>query len=78
MVILIILGVGVVVGVLLKRFKVENGGWVVIILVWGLGVIMGVYVLGYMSMVYFNFVVIIGMVFVGVFLWNYVLLYIFV
>lgn len=50
-------------------------GWVVIILGWGFVVMMGVYVFSFMSFVYFNLVVLLGMVVVGKFLWVYVILY---
>ncbi|WP_214893687.1 MIP/aquaporin family protein [Exiguobacterium sp. H66] len=42
--ILILLGDGVVAGVVLKKTKSENGGWIVITLAWGLAVMTGVYV----------------------------------
>ncbi|MGI1805255.1 MIP/aquaporin family protein [Exiguobacterium sp. TDN 0502] len=42
--ILILLGDGVVAGVVLKKTKSENSGWIVITLAWGLAVMTGVYV----------------------------------
>ena len=42
--ILVLLGDGVVAGVVLKKTKSENGGWIVITLAWGLAVMTGVYV----------------------------------
>lgn len=40
--VLVLLGDGVVAGVLLKRSKAENAGWVVITIGWGMAVLMGV------------------------------------
>ncbi len=40
--VLILLGDGVVAGVLLKRSKAENAGWIVITFAWAMGVLMGV------------------------------------
>jgi glycerol uptake facilitator protein len=42
--ILILLGDGVVAGVLLKRSKAENSGWLVITTAWGLAVLCGIFV----------------------------------
>ncbi len=42
--ILVLLGDGVVAGVVLKKTKSENGGWIVITLAWGLAVMTGVYI----------------------------------
>src|SRR5690625_112925 len=47
--VLIILGVGVVGGVLLRWSKAENAGWVVITLGWGIAVSMGVFISGTVS-----------------------------
>jgi len=41
--VLILLGDGVVAGVLLRRSKAENGGWIVITWAWGLAVLAGVF-----------------------------------
>ncbi len=42
--VLILLGDGVVAGVLLKRSKAENSGWMVITTAWGLAVLCGIFV----------------------------------
>src|SRR5271167_4511346 len=42
--VLILLGDGVVGGVLLKRSKAENSGWMVITTAWGLAVLCGIFV----------------------------------
>ena len=42
--ILILLGDGVVAGVVLKKTKSENSGWIVITFAWGLAVMTAVYI----------------------------------
>jgi glycerol uptake facilitator protein len=42
--VLMLLGDGVVAGVLLKRSKAENGGWMVITTAWGFAVLCGIFV----------------------------------
>lgn len=76
MMILVLLGDGVCVVVNLKKSKVFVFGWVVIVLGWGVVVILVVYMFGYMSLVYLNFVVIVVMVIIGNFEWGMVLFYI--
>lgn len=75
-VLLIVFGGGVCVGVSLKKLFVKDLGWIVIIMGWGLVVVVVVYVVGLISGVYLNLVLMIGLVFKGVFLWSDVLGYI--
>ncbi|WAH37724.1 MIP/aquaporin family protein [Alicyclobacillus dauci] len=51
---LILLGDGVVAGVVLKKSKAENAGWVVITIGWGLAVMVGAYAVGHYSGAYLN------------------------
>lgn len=74
--VLIICGVGVVGGVLLKWSKAENAGWVVITLGWGLGVVMGVYVSGTASEAHINPAVTLGFASIGEFPWSKVPIYV--
>ncbi len=74
--VLIIFGVGVVGGVLLKWSKAEDAGWVVITLGWGLAVVMGVYVSGTVSDAHINPAVTLGFAAIGDFPWNKVPVYI--
>ena len=74
--VLIIFGVGVVGGVLLKWSKAENAGWVVITLGWGLAVVMGVYVSGTVSDAHINPAVTLGFASIGEFPWSKVPMYI--
>lgn len=74
--VLIICGVGVVGGVLLKWSKAENAGWIVITLGWGLGVTMGVYVSGTVSDAHINPAVTLGFASIGEFPWSKVPMYI--
>lgn len=74
--VLIIFGVGVVGGVLLKWSKAENAGWVVITLGWGLAVVMGVYVAGTASDAHINPAVTLGLASIGEFSWDKVPTYI--
>lgn len=74
--VLIICGVGVVGGVLLKWSKAENAGWIVITLGWGLGVVMGVYVSGTASDAHINPAVTLGFAAIGEFPWAKVPTYI--
>lgn len=74
--ILIIFGVGVVGGVLLKWSKAEDAGWLVITVGWGLGVAMGVYVSGTVSEAHINPAVTLGMASIGEFPWSKVPSYI--
>ncbi|ABO51350.1 MIP family channel protein [Desulforamulus reducens MI-1] len=67
--ILIILGDGVVAGVLLKKSKAENSGWIVITAGWGLAVAMAVYAVGGFSGAHLNPAVTIGLAAIGSFPW---------
>lgn len=68
--VLIILGVGVVGGVLLKWSKAENAGWIVITFGWGLAVVMGVFVSGTVSDAHINPAVTLGLASIGEFPWE--------
>lgn len=74
--VLIVFGVGVVGGVLLKWSKAEDAGWVLITLGWGLAVVMGVYVSGTVSDGHINPAVTIGFASIGEFPWSKVPMYI--
>lgn len=67
--ILILLGGGVVAGVVLKKSKAENSGWIVITMGWGLGVAMAVYAVGNVSGAHLNPAVTIGLASIGQFSW---------
>ncbi|WP_068673033.1 MIP/aquaporin family protein [Oceanobacillus sp. Castelsardo] len=74
--ILIIFGGGVVGGVVLKKTKAENSGWVVITIGWGLAVTMGVYAVGSFTGAHINPAVTLGFAAAGEFPWAKVPLYI--
>src|SRR5690625_4137629 len=74
--VLIIFGVGVVGGVLLKWSKAENAGWIVITLGWGLAVVMGVLVSGTASDAHINPAVTLAFASIGEFPWEKVPAYI--
>ena len=74
--ILIILGVGVVAGVVLKDSKAEGSDWIVITIGWGLGVTMGIYAVGEISGAHLNPAVTLGFAVVGDFPWSEVPKYI--
>lgn len=74
--VLILCGVGVVGGVLLKWSKAEGAGWIVITIGWGLGVVMGVYVSGTVSDGHINPAVTLGFASIGAFPWSKVPMYI--
>lgn len=74
--ILIIFGAGVVGGVILKKTKAENSGWIVITFGWGLGVAMGVYAVGNFSGAHLNPAVTLGLATIGDFPWSDVPLYV--
>ena len=54
---LILLGNGVVAGVVLKKTKSENAGWLVIVIGWGLAVTLAIYAVGNVSGAHLNPVV---------------------
>ncbi|WDL98190.1 MIP/aquaporin family protein [Alicyclobacillus sp. ALC3] len=66
---LILLGDGVVAGVVLKKSKAENSGWVVITLGWGLAVMVGAYTVGHYSGAFLNPALTIGFAVAGKLAW---------
>jgi glycerol uptake facilitator protein len=68
--ILIIFGGGVVGGVVLKKSKAENSGWIVITMGWGLAVAIAVYAVGKISGAHLNPAVTIGLAAIGDFPWS--------
>ncbi|MBN6187482.1 aquaporin family protein [Aneurinibacillus sp. BA2021] len=74
--ILIILGDGVVGGVVLKKTKAHDSGWIVITLGWGLAVAMAAYAVGGISGAHLNPAVTIGLAVAGKFPWSDVPMYI--
>jgi glycerol uptake facilitator protein len=58
---LIILGEGVVAGVVLKRTKSENAGWLTVVVAWGLAVTLAVFAVGKYSEAHLNPAVTIGL-----------------
>ncbi|MDY0404996.1 MIP/aquaporin family protein [Virgibacillus sp. 179-BFC.A HS] len=74
--ILIIFGGGVVAGVVLKRSKAFDSGWVVISIAWGLAVMLGVYAVGNVSGAHLNPAVTLGFAIAGDFPWDKVPMYI--
>ncbi|WP_188454220.1 MIP/aquaporin family protein [Virgibacillus oceani] len=74
--ILIIFGGGVVGGVVLKKSKAEDSGWVVITIGWGLAVTMGVYAVGNFTGAHINPAVTLGFAAAGEFPWSKVPMYI--
>lgn len=74
--ILMILGAGVVGGVLLKKSKAEEAGWVVITIGWGLAVALAVYAIGRVSDAHINPAVTLGLAAGGEFPWEKVPMYI--
>ncbi|ASN04624.1 MIP/aquaporin family protein [Virgibacillus necropolis] len=74
--ILIIFGAGVVGGVVLKKSKAEDSGWIVITIGWGLAVTMGVYAVGSFTGAHINPAVTLGFAAAGEFPWSKVPMYI--
>lgn len=74
--ILIVFGGGVVGGVLMKKSKAEDAGWIVITVGWGLAVTMGVYAVGNVSGAHLNPAVTLGFAAIGEFPWADVPMYI--
>jgi glycerol uptake facilitator protein len=64
---LIVLGDGVVAGVVLKRTKSENAGWLTIVVAWGLAVTLSVFAVGAFSGAHLNPAVTIGLLVDGSF-----------
>lgn len=73
--ILIIFGDGVVGGVVLKKSKAENGGWIVITLAWGLGVALAIFAVGSFSGAHINPAVTLAMALHGELPWTEVPVY---
>lgn len=63
--ILVLLGNGVVAGVVLKKTKSHNSGWIVITAGWGMAVAMGVYMVGAISGAHLNPAVTFSMALIG-------------
>ena len=66
---LVLLGDGVVAGVLLKKSKAENSGWIVITTGWALAVAMAVYAVGRISGAHLNPAVTLGLATNGKLAW---------
>jgi glycerol uptake facilitator protein len=64
---LIVLGDGVVAGVVLKRTKSENAGWLTVVVAWGLAVTLAVFAVGAFSGAHLNPAVTIGLLVDGSF-----------
>ncbi|GBG96282.1 MIP/aquaporin family protein [Lactococcus termiticola] len=71
--VLILLGNGVVCGVVLRKTKASDAGWMVITLGWGLAVMIAVYVSGFMGPAHLNPAVTLAMAATGSFSWSMVI-----
>lgn len=67
--ILILLGDGVVAGVVLRKSKAENSGWIVITIGWGMAVMIAAYMVGHYSGAYLNPAVTLGFAMAGKLAW---------
>lgn len=74
--IIILFGGGVVAGVVLKKSKAENSGWIVITAGWAFGVALAVYASGNLSGAHLNPAVTIALAVIGKFPWSKVPIYI--
>ena len=73
---LVLLGDGVVGGVVLRKSKAENSGWIVITVGWGLAVAMAIYAVGSVSGAHINPAVTLALAVKGEFAWSLVPTYI--
>src|SRR5580765_6715706 len=74
--ILILLGDGVVAGVVLRKTKSENAGWLTIVMGWGLAVTLAIYAVGRISGAHLNPAITIALAMNGSFPYDQVVGYI--